>query len=97
MVVRYDKAKESLIVIVSRSRHLRFAPRESKSRLQSDNDAALRRAQILSEMHFRNLRSKAKLVQETEKVSKQLEVRPRRVDFPRRSSNSVSLSSHRSE
>lgn len=26
-------------------------------------------------MHFRNLRSKAKLVQETEKVSKQLEVR----------------------
>ncbi len=25
-------------------------------------------------MHFRNLRSKAKLVQETEKVSKQLEV-----------------------
>jgi hypothetical protein len=26
-------------------------------------------------MHFRNLRSKAKLVQETEKVSKQLEVK----------------------
>ena len=43
---------------------------------QSDNDATLRRAQILSEMHFRNLRSKAKLVQETEKVSKQLEVSP---------------------
>ncbi|CAF0793531.1 unnamed protein product [Adineta steineri] len=40
----------------------------------SDNDATLRRAQILSEMHFRNLRSKAKLVQETEKVSKQLEL-----------------------
>ncbi|CAF0992025.1 unnamed protein product [Adineta steineri] len=39
----------------------------------SDNDSTLRRAQILSEMHFRNLRSKAKLVQETEKVSKQLE------------------------
>jgi fragile X mental retardation protein len=39
----------------------------------SDNDATLRRAQILSDMHFRNLRSKAKLVQETEKVSKQLE------------------------
>lgn len=54
MFVRYDKQKESLIVI-------------------SDDDGALRRAQILSEMHFRNLRSKAKLVQETEKVSKQLE------------------------
>jgi len=39
----------------------------------SDDEAALRRAKILSEMHFRNLRSKAKLVQETEKVSKQLE------------------------
>ncbi|CAF2998129.1 unnamed protein product [Rotaria socialis] len=39
----------------------------------SDNEATLHRAQILSEMHFRNLRSKAKLVQETEKVSKQLE------------------------
>ncbi|CAF4524049.1 unnamed protein product [Rotaria sp. Silwood1] len=39
----------------------------------SENDSTLRRAQILSEMHFRNLRSKAKLVQETEKVSKQLE------------------------
>jgi fragile X mental retardation protein len=39
----------------------------------ADNDSTLRRAQILSEMHFRNLRSKAKLVQETEKVSKQLE------------------------
>lgn len=41
---------------------------------QSDNDATLRRAQILSDMHFRNLRSKSKLVQETEKVTKQLEV-----------------------
>ncbi|CAF1166271.1 unnamed protein product [Rotaria sordida] len=53
-IVRYDKQKDSLVVI-------------------SDNDATLRRAQILSDMHFRNLRSKAKLVQETEKVSKQLE------------------------
>ncbi|CAF0907541.1 unnamed protein product [Adineta ricciae] len=53
-IVRYDKAKECLVVI-------------------SDNDSTIRRAQILSEMHFRNLRSKAKLVQETEKVSKQLE------------------------
>jgi hypothetical protein len=43
--------------------------------LKSDNEGTLRRAKILSEMHFRNLRSKAKLVQETEKVSKQLEVK----------------------
>lgn len=42
--------------------------------LQSDNDAAYRRAQILSDMHIRTLRAKAKLVQETEKVHKQLEV-----------------------
>ncbi|UJR30798.1 hypothetical protein I4U23_018316 [Adineta vaga] len=40
----------------------------------SDNDSTLRRAQILSDMHFRNLRSKSKLVQETEKVTKQLEL-----------------------
>ncbi|CAF3467727.1 unnamed protein product [Rotaria sp. Silwood1] len=53
-IVRYDKQKDSLVVI-------------------SDNDATIRRAQILSDMHFRNLRSKAKLVQETEKVYKQLE------------------------
>lgn len=33
-------------------------------------------------MHFRNLRSKAKLVQETEKVSKQLEVRISLNDLP---------------
>lgn len=39
----------------------------------STADATLRRAEILSEMHFRTLRSKAKIVQETEKVSKQLE------------------------
>jgi len=30
-------------------------------------------------MHFRNLRSKAKLVQETEKVSKQLEVNRKKI------------------
>ncbi|CAF3041917.1 unnamed protein product [Rotaria sp. Silwood2] len=53
-IVRYDKQKDSLVVI-------------------SDNDATIHRAQILSDMHFRNLRSKAKLVQETEKVYKQLE------------------------
>ncbi|CAF0850062.1 unnamed protein product [Adineta ricciae] len=40
----------------------------------SDNDATLRRAQILSDMHFRNLRSKSRLVQETEKVTKELEL-----------------------
>jgi fragile X mental retardation protein len=39
----------------------------------SDSEAILHRAQMLSDMHFRNLRSKAKLVHETEKVSKQLE------------------------
>jgi len=39
----------------------------------AESDASLHRAQILSEMHLRTLRSKARLVQETEKVSKQLE------------------------
>jgi len=32
-------------------------------------------------MHFRNLRSKAKLVQETEKYSKQLEVKAKKKFF----------------
>jgi len=40
-------------------------------------------------MHFRNLRSKAKLVQETEKVSKQLEVN--RKNFLKKKRNSRSL------
>lgn len=39
----------------------------------ANDDTTLRRAQILSDMHLRNLRSKAKLVQETEKYCKQLE------------------------
>jgi len=42
---------------------------------QSDNDSNIHRAKILSDMHLRTLKSKAKLVQETEKVSKQLEVK----------------------
>lgn len=39
----------------------------------SDNDSNIHRAKILSDMHLRTLKSKTKLVQETEKVSKQLE------------------------
>ncbi|CAF0911818.1 unnamed protein product [Didymodactylos carnosus] len=39
----------------------------------SDKESVIRHAQILSDMHFRNLRQKAKLVSETEKYTKQLE------------------------
>ncbi|CAF3368877.1 unnamed protein product [Rotaria socialis] len=39
----------------------------------SDNEATIRRVQILSDMHVRTLRAKSKLVLETEKVHKQLE------------------------
>ncbi|CAF1231174.1 unnamed protein product, partial [Didymodactylos carnosus] len=48
--------------------------RESETLLIiSDKENVIRHAQILSDMHFRNLRQKAKLVSDTEKVTKQLE------------------------
>jgi len=52
---------------------VRYDPQKLCLVVISDNESILRRAEILSDMHFRTLRSKAKLVQETEKVSKQLE------------------------
>lgn len=52
---------------------VRYDPQKECLVVISDSESILRRAEILSDMHFRTLRSKAKLVQETEKVSKQLE------------------------
>jgi fragile X mental retardation protein len=43
--------------------------------LQSTSESVIKRASMLSDMHFRNLRQKMLLKQRTEEAAKRLEVR----------------------